>query len=342
MKVGWGILGCGRIARGAVGPAIVHSSNGRLVAVGSRSVESAAEAGTALGATRFHGSYEALVEDPDVQAVYIGLPNGLHETWAIRAARAGKHVLCEKALALGVDSARRMAAAFEAKGLRLLEAFMYRHHPQWNVVRRLLAEGSLGELRALRACLTGKLDRADDHRWSASLGGGALFDVTCYGIDVARWLVGREPKRVAAVADTSTPEGVDASTQASLDFGDGVLGSVAGSLVAERDQTLVLIGSEGVLEVPRPFIPGWDPTEVVLRRGADTQRLPIGGANHFLHQVEHFASLVLDPTRPSAPAENGLSNAIACEAVARSFRSGSVVEVAPPLVRAAVHGTGSK
>src|SRR5215472_3545560 len=139
-RIGWGILGCGGIATTTFAPAVGWSKNGKLVAVASRDPGVAREKARALSAGRAYAPYESLLADLEVEAVYIGLPNGLHEEWATRAAAAKKHVLCEKSLTLSPESARRLSALFAASGLRLVEAFMYRHHPQWNVVRQLLAE----------------------------------------------------------------------------------------------------------------------------------------------------------------------------------------------------------
>lgn len=327
--IGWGILGCGWIATESIAPAIRWSQNGRLVAVGSRSSEVAEAKARETGASRAYDSYDALLADKEIDAVYLGLPNGLHEQWATRCAQAGKHVLCEKSLALSLASARSMAGAFAGAGLRLVEAFMYRHHPQWNVVHDLLRDGQIGRLRVVRASFCGRFDKAHDHRWSSRLGGGALWDLTCYGIDVARYVTRAEPVRVSAFADSDTTEGVDASTSVSLDFGGGLLATAVGSLRAGRDQSVMLVGEEGAIEVLWPFAPGWAPTHVVVRRGSGERRIEVGGANHFLHEIEHFASLVLDPAREAWPAENGVRNVATCEAAERSWRSGSVVAVDP-------------
>jgi predicted dehydrogenase len=333
-RVGWGIIGCGWIGTEAFAPAIQWSSNGRLVAVASRDLDTARAKARETGALRAYAPYEAMLADPDIQAIYIGLPNGLHEPWAIRCAEAGKHVLCDKSLSLSLDSARRMAAAFRRRGVRLVEAFMYRHHPQWSLVRRLIDEGAVGRVNVLRATFCGRFDKPADHRWSASLGGGALWDLTCYGINVTRYITQSEPLRVAAFADATTTEGVDASTTASLEYEGSILASVTGSLRAGRDQSLLVVGDEGTLEVVRPFLPRWDPTDVLLRtKSGEERRFEVGGANQYLHLIEHFGALVLDPAQPMWPAEDGVSNVAACEAVERSWRGGVVVPV-----EAAGHG----
>jgi D-xylose 1-dehydrogenase (NADP+, D-xylono-1,5-lactone-forming) len=322
--VGWGIIGCGRIATNAVGPAITWSANGRLVAIASRDRASAATKARELGATRAYAPYEAILTDPEIDAVYIGLPNGLHEEWAVRCAEAGKHVLCEKSLTLTLASARRMAGAFAGRRLRLIDAFMYRHHPQWSLVRSLLDdERTIGTLRIIRASFCSRCEDPNDHRWSAALGGGALWDLTCYGVNAARYLTRAEPLRVAAFADSRSEQGVDASTQASLMFDNGVLAAVTGSLHAKDAHSLVLHGDLGTIEVVRPFLPAWNPTFVVIKRSwvGEERRYEVGGANQYLHQVEHFASLVLDPALPTWPAEDGVRNVAVCEAIEKSWRS---------------------
>jgi xylose dehydrogenase (NAD/NADP) len=265
-SVGWGIIGCGRIATRAVAPAINWSANGHLVAVASRDRNVAEAKARELGALRGYAPYDAMLSDPAIDAVYIGLPNGLHEEWAVRCAQAGKHVLCEKSLTLSLASARRMAAAFSQRGLRLVDAFMYRHHPRWSLVRRLIDEGAIGTPLMVRVGFCHRLDDLHDHRWSAQLGGGALWDLTCYGVNVARFVTGTEPVRVAAFADARTPEGVDAATQASLMFANGVLASVTGSMRGGTDNSVVIDGEEGTIELQRAFLPHWDSTFLVLRR----------------------------------------------------------------------------
>jgi xylose dehydrogenase (NAD/NADP) len=327
-RLGWGILGCGWIATAAIAPAIAASSNGRLVAIASRDPKTASEKARQLGASRAYAPYEAMLEDREVDAVYIGLPNGLHEEWAIRCAEAGKHVLCEKSLAMSTEAARKMRKAFDARHLRLVEAFMYRHHPQWRLVRDLVSSGWLGQLRLARSSFAGTIPRGADHRWSKVLGGGALWDLTCYGVDAARYVLGAEPQRVTAFADAHTPEGVDRSSQALLEFPGGVVASAAGSLSASPDQSFVVIGSDGTLELQRPFAPGRGATHVTKRRGEEVQRVEVPGADHFLLQIEHFAALVGDPTLSAWPAEDGMANVAACVAIERSWREAGAVNTA--------------
>ncbi|MDP9002545.1 MAG: Gfo/Idh/MocA family oxidoreductase [Myxococcota bacterium] len=329
-RIGWGIMGCGWIATEAFAPAVQWSENGRLVAVASRDRDVAMAKARQTGAERGYAPYEAMLRDPEVDAVYIGLPNGMHEEWAIRCAEAGKHVLCEKSLTMTRASARRMAEAFTRRGLRLVEAFMYRHHPQWAVVQSLLDERAIGRPHIVRASFCNRFDQPGNHRWSATMGGGVLWDLTCYCVNAVRYVTGSEPVRAVAFGESRTPDGVDASTQASLRLAGGVVASVTASFMGGRDQGLIVVGDEGTIEVVRPFLPGWEPTEVVLRRTGqvtDERHFEVGGANQFLHQVEHFASLVLDPSRAPWPAENGVRNVAACEGIEKACHMGAAVAI---------------
>lgn len=316
--VRWGIIGAGNIARHAIAPAIKGSSNGVLHGVASRGADRARQLAQELGAGRHYSTYEALLADPEIQAVYIGLPNGLHHEWAIACAEAGKHVLCEKSLTLTAASARAMADAFQRRGLLLQEAFMYRHHPQWEVVRGTLASGKLGPIRRISALLAGNLGDESNHRWSSSLGGGALFDVTCYSINVCRYLTAQEPIEVCAVGDFSTADGMDRTTHVSMLFPGDLCATADGSLAVAHRQEVVVHGAEGHLEMRRPFIPGREPVTLTLVRGEHREEFTVPGADHFLLQVEHFARLVAGDQTDSFPAEVGVENVAACE---RAFLS---------------------
>ncbi len=314
-RVRWGILGCGAIATSAIAPAIRWSQNGELVAIGSRTPERAQARADEIGAPRAHGSYEALLDDPGIDAIYIGTPNGTHARWVAAAAAAGKHVLCDKSLALSAEDAAAARDACRARGVRLVEGFMYRHHPQWDVARRLLRDGAIGKVQAVRAWLAGTLANPDDHRFSRELGGGALFDVTCYAVNAVRLVTSEEPGRVLASARWLSP-GVDASTHALLELPGGAVASVHGSLRSPAEQGVIVVGERGRIVLEKPFVPHWDPVQVVLESAGQTELLPVPGANHFLHMVEHVGRMILDPSADLGPAEDGVANVTACAAIA--------------------------
>ena len=326
--VRWGILGCGSIATSAIAPAIRWSEDGELLAIASRDLARATAKAAELGAPRAYGSYEALLADPDVDAVYIGLPNGLHASWAILAAEAGKHVLCEKSLTLDVASARQVREAFRARDLLLVEGFMVRHHPQWSLVHSLLAKDAIGPVRHVRAWFRATLDRDDDHRWSKTLGGGALFDVTCYAVNAARFVIGKEPVRALGTARWAK-SGVDESTDALLEFPGGAVASVHGSLRAPFEQGVVIVGERGRIVLDRPFVPRWEGTEVAIHvKRSGPEILLVEGANHSLHLVEHVARCIRDRSRPLLPAEDGVANVAACSAILDACHRRTEVDVA--------------
>jgi len=312
--VRWGIIGCGSIATTAIAPAIHWADSNELLAVASRTQERADRKAAEVHAPRAYGAYEAILADSDVDAIYLGVPNGEHARWAIAAAMAGKHVLCDKSLALTSKDARAIRAVFAERNLVLVEGVMVRHHPQWTLVRELLDAGTIGNVRHVRAWLRATLAKPDDHRWSVTLGGGALFDVTCYAVNIARLVIGEEPSRTIARA-TWAPSGVDESTDAFLEFPGGAVASVHGSLTAPFEQGVVIAGDKGRIVLERPFIPNWDPTEVVVELDGHRQAHAIGGANHFLHMIEHVGNCMRDREAPLFPAEDGVATVTACEAI---------------------------
>lgn len=329
-KVRWGIIGLGNIARHALVPAFRKAGNAELVAVASRDKARAGQLARELEVPVGHGSYEELLRDDRVDAVYIGLPNGLHEEWCVACATAGKHVLCEKSLTYTAESARRIRHECDRAGVWLQEAFMYRHHPQWDAVRRVLAGGKLGRIVSIHAMLSGNLEQSNpaDHRWSMELGRGALYDVTCYGINVSRYILGAEPVAVQARADLGTPERVDRTSSVIMEFPGAVLATASGSLAAHHNQFARIVGSRGTLEIPKPFIPGHDPTTMVLRVEGVVDEVVSGpGADHFQRQVESFSACVRGESPSLGVGEDGLANVSACEAAVRAWESGETVKL---------------
>lgn len=321
--VRWGIIGAGNIAKNAVAPAILQSNNGELLAVSSRSIERANHLKEELGAQRAYGSYAELLADAGIDAVYIGLPNGLHEEWTIASARAGKHVLCEKSLTFTVESGTRMEQACRQARVLLMDAYMYRHHPQWGIVHELLP--AIGEIRSVTTVFTGTLGNEKDHRWSKKLGGGPLYDVTCYGINACRYVLGKEPRLVTALLDDSTPDGVDRVSHVTMLFPGGVPATAVGSLSAAGDQSFRVAGTHGIIHVEKPFIPGHDSVRITLNTGDGLEEHWADGANHYLLEVEHFGNCLLNSSQDLAPAETGVHNVAVCEAAWLSWREGRTV-----------------
>jgi len=267
--VRWGVLGCADIAIRKVIPGMQGSAMSRVDGIASRSEDKAAKTAKSLGIPRFYGSYEALLADPDIEAVYIPLPNHLHDEWTMAAAAAGKHVLCEKPLAVTSADARRMIDACDNAGVKLMEAFMYRLHPLWGEIRRMVADGSIGELLAIQAFFSYRNVDPNDIRNIAAFGGGALMDIGCYLVNVARMLFGAEPIDVKASIRRDEAFGTDVVTSAILDFG-GRHATFTCSTQIEDDQRVHLIGTMGRLLIEIPFnIPPDLPTRVLLFSGGD-------------------------------------------------------------------------
>lgn len=325
-KLRWGVLSTANIARGAVIPAIHASRNGEVVAVASRDEERAKELAAANRIARSYGSYEALLDAEDVDAVYVALPNSLHREWSIRAAEAEKHVLCEKPLALDAAECEEMDASARAHGVKLLEAFMYRFHPRTERVQALVRDGVVGPLRSLQASFTFRLRSTDDIRLKSELGGGALMDVGCYCVNVARTLAGGEPAEVQAVAHWADT-GVDAQLAGTLRFEDGLLAQFDCALTLERRESYVAAGTDGYLSVASAFLPGKGETTIEEIRGrAGTTLHSVPGADEYQLMVEHFADAVLHDRPLRYEASEAAGNMRTIEALYRSARNGGRTE----------------
>jgi len=285
-----------QVAQKAVLPAIVASPGARLVAVAS---ESAADGGRGrFRAVRAYRTYAALLDDPEVDAVYVPLPNGLHRQWVERAAAAGKHVLCEKPLAPTAADAEAMGAACAKAGVALLEAYMTPFHPRAGAIETLIASGRLGALRFARAAFTGALDRPDDHRWRPELGGGSLLDVGIYCVAPLLAAAGRLPARVEAAASLAK-SGVDASFSGWLDFGDGFTATIECSFDAPERQSLEIVGTEAAVLVDRAHTPGHEDVAFTLRhRDGRVEAMVAGGGDPYRGMIEHFQAVVRGEVEP--------------------------------------------
>ena len=300
LPVGWGVIGAtSQVARKAVLPAIVASPGARLVAVAS---ESAADGGAGcFEPQRAYRAYGKVLDDPEVEAVYVPLPNSLHRAWVVRAAAAGKHVLCEKPLAPTVADAEAMASACEGAGVALCEAYMTPFHPRAIALDTLVASGRLGALRFARAAFTGVLDRPDDHRWRPEMGGGSLLDVGIYCLAPLLAAVGRIPARVEASA-TLAKSGVDASFSGWLDFGDGFTATIECSFDAPERQFLEIVGTEASVVLDRAYTPGPADTAMTLRhRDGRAETIVTAGADPYREMIEHFHTVVRGGAVPRRP-----------------------------------------
>lgn len=310
----WGILSTADIGLKKVIPGIQKGRRCAVVAIASREPGRARAAADALGIERAHDSYEALLADPEVDAVYIPLPNHLHAEWTVAAARAGKHVLCEKPLALTAADAERMAEACDREGVLLMEAFMYRLHPSWVAARALVAEGRIGRLVAVDSWFSYFNDDPANIRNIRAVGGGALYDVGCYSVNLSRMLFASEPTHVRAAVTRDPASGVDIVTSAILSFAGGVA-TFTCSTRMEPAQRVDIHGTEGRISIAIPFnIPPDRPTEISIVAGGDppvapaieVRRFPT--ADPYTVEAERFADAVLDGTPVPVPAADAAAN----------------------------------
>jgi predicted dehydrogenase len=316
--VRWGILGCARISRRRLIPALRASRRGLLWAIASRDEATARAWAAEFGAVRSYGSYREVLADPEVDAVYIPLPNELHHPWVIAAADAGKHVLCEKPLARTGAEAREMVVHCRARRVALMEAFMWRHQPRTTEVRRLVAHGVVGELRLIRSSFSFPIG-PDDWRLDPVRGGGALWDVGCYGVNAARLFAGAEPDAHRAVARLG-PSGVDLSLAAECRFANGILAVLDCSFEQPFRCTYELIGTLGRIEVPDAYVPPERPV-ARLHVGGSVQDLVFDGRNQYAEMVDAFARAVDDGgDRLPEPAEDGQAQMAVLDALQADAR----------------------
>jgi predicted dehydrogenase len=327
-KVRWGVISTANIGRAAVNSAIQAASNSELVAVASRDDATAREFAAQHGIPDHHGSYEALLDDDRIDAVYIPLPNGMHREWTIRAAEAGKHVLCEKPLALNSAECAEMEAAAAVNGVKLMEAFMYRFHPRSQRVVDMVREGVVGELRAIRSAFTFRLSRPEDIRWMPEHGGGALMDVGCYCVNASRTIAGEEPVEVQATASRAAT-GVDDQLTGILRFPGGAVAHFDCALTMERCEFYEVAGTDAWLRIPAAFLPGTDDAVIEEHRGrGETVAHTIPGDDEYRLMVEHFAGCVLSGEEPRYPAVEAAHNMRVIEALYESAgKGGAAVRV---------------
>lgn len=313
----WGVLGAADIAVHKVIPAISASREGSVDAIASRTEERAEATAERLGIPKSYGSYQSLLDDPDIEAIYIPLPNHLHKEWTLAAAAAGKHVLCEKPLAMSSDDAREMITACEAAGVKLMEAFMYRLHPKWLKVRSLIDEGAIGDLVAIQSFFSYYNDDAGDIRNIPEFGGGALYDIGCYPVNVGRMLFASEPTVVKSSIRRDADFGTDTMTSAVLDFAGRHLTFTCSTLMADH-QWVGVQGTTGRLVVEIPFNIPPDRVTRILQYGvgepAETVH-EIPATDQYGAQADAFARAVRDDTPVPTPVEDAVGNLMVIEQI---------------------------
>jgi predicted dehydrogenase len=313
-------------------PGVRASQLAEVTAIASRDGERAANVAAELEIPRAHGSYEALLEDPDVDAVYISLPNSLHAEWTIAAAQAGKHVLCEKPIAARAAEAERMSAACRQAGVILMEAFMWRHHPQHARVRELIDGGTIGEPNFVRSSFTYLINpMVESHRnvrLQAELEGGSLMDVGCYGVNAARWAFQTEPVVATGQQALDSDAYVDIAFVGALRFSGDRLAAIDSSFARPSTNSYTIEGPDGSIRVDRAFRPDDDPGHIIIQRpGKADQLIEVPPSNQFANEADHFArSVWAGELLP--PAEDGVAQARVVEALYASAANSVAIALA--------------
>jgi predicted dehydrogenase len=323
----WGVLGAAKINDKVVVP-MRDAAKCRVKGIASRNAEKAREAASKYGLALAYDSYEALLADPEIDAVYIPLPNHIHMEWAIKSVEAGKHVLCEKPIGLDSEQAARLIAARDKSGRYIQEAFMVRTHPQWLKVRTLIGEGVIGELRAVTGGFTYFNADANNIRNHREFGGGGLLDIGCYPVTTSRFVTGREPRRVVALMERDPVFEVDRLGSVLMDF-DGVQASFFYSTQIHNYQRMQFHGTQGRIEVEIPFnAPNDRPTRLLISErtsaGVDTQRwLELPVCDQYGVAATVFAEAILNGSPQAIPLEDAHANMRVIDAIFRSARSGA-------------------
>ena len=320
----WGLLSTAHINRSLI-PPLRESKRNHLLAVTSRSQELANEFAKKWKIPKAYGSYEAMLADPEIDVIYNPLPNHLHAKWTIKAVEAGKHVLCEKPLALSVEEVDAIAGAAKTHGRLVTEAFMYRHHPQTLKAQELVGKGSLGILKLLRGSFTYMMKGDDNIRANPAFGGGSIWDVGCYPISYMRTVFGAEPLEVFGWQLTG-PTGIDDTFIGQLRFAEGVYGQFDSSFVMPFHVYMEFVGSEGTLIIPNPYKPGLN-EKIFLVRDSKTETIKIKGQELYLGEVEDMADAILLGKPPRVQLDDSRANIAVLKALLESARINQPVKL---------------
>lgn len=320
-KIRWGVLSTAKIGHKVI-PALQTSNYNQVVAVGSRNLENARAYADELGIARAYGSYEELLNDPNIDAIYNPLPNDLHVPWSIKILQAGKHVLCEKPLGLNAADVQKLIdAAAQHPQLKVMEGFMYRFHPQWQHARDLVRAGSIGQVRNIHSHFAYNNHDADNIRNSIAMGGGALMDIGCYCISLARYIFAEEPLRVLGQITPYAGYEVDCFVSGIMEFADGNATFTASTKI-ESKQYVEINGEQGSIFIPVPFNPIADAaTNLLLKRDDKIEDIVIAPSDHYRNMGDAFAQSVILQKDIPTPLSDALANMKIVDAIFSSAQS---------------------
>ncbi len=328
MKIKWGIISTANIGTQQVIPAMQSGELCDIIAIASRNLESATNAAKELGIAKAYGSYEELLEDPEIQAIYNPLPNHLHTEWTIKAMQAGKHVLCEKPIGLNAADAQHLIdETNHYPDIKVMEAFMYRFHPQWTTVRTWIQEGKIGELKNVQSYFSYFNNNPDNIRNMPDIGGGALMDIGCYCISFARYIFGSLPTRALGHIERDPTMKTDRLTSGILDFENGTSSFMCSTQLANY-QRVQIFGTTGRIELEIPVnAPTDKETRILLHTNNGTEEKTFPRCNQYTLQCDAFSKAILNDTPSPTPLEDALENMQVIDAIIESADNSSWVKL---------------
>jgi predicted dehydrogenase len=320
-KVRWGQLSTANIGLKKVLPGMKRGKYTEIVAISSRNLDAARRAAKQLGVPKAYGSYEELLQDPDIDAVYNPLPNHLHVPWSIKALEAGKHVLCEKPIALTAAEAQTLVdAAKKFPHLKVMEAFMYRHHPQWQRAKKMVQEGKIGTLRTIQSFFSYYNDDPNNIRNQADIGGGGMMDIGCYNISLSRFIFDAEPQRVVGIVEYDPELRIDRLASGILDFGNGTATFTCATQLSPY-QRVNIFGTDGRIEIEIPFnAPPDRPCKMWYEHKGKIQEIVLPTTDQYTVQGDLMSKAILDDTPVPTPLTDAVANMRVIEAIFASGR----------------------
>jgi len=320
-KVSWGILSTAKIGVEKVIPAMQKGKYSEIRAIASRRLDKAQEAAKELGIPKAYGSYEELLKDEEIEAVYNPLPNHMHVDWSIKTIRAGKHVLCEKPVGVNVaETEELLKVAEEHPDLKVMEAFMYRHHPQWQKAKQLVREGEIGELRTIQSFFSFFNTDPENIRNKPEFGGGGMLDIGCYCISLSRFVFEAEPQRVFGIVEYDPKLKIDRLASGILDFSKGTA-TFTCSMQLSACQRASIFGTQGQIEIEIPFVPPSDrPCRLWLTKGYDAKEIVLDTCDQYMIQGDLFSEAILNKTDVPTPLKDAVNNMKVIEAIIESSK----------------------
>jgi len=322
-KLRWGVLSTSKFAQTKIIPAMKHCQHAEITAISSRHPQAAQEAARQHGIAKAYDSYEALLADAELDVIYNPLPNHMHVEWAIKALEAGKHVLCEKPIGLSsAEGQRLLDAAKQHPQLKVMEAFMYRHHPQWQRAKQLVEAGKIGSLRTIQSFFSYFNTDANNIRNQADVGGGAMMDIGCYNVSLSRFIFGAEPQRVLAVAEFDPEFKTDRLASGILQFEQGTATFTCSTQLSPY-QRVNIFGTSGRIEIEIPFnAPPDKPCKMWLQAGSEIEEITFDICDQYTIQGDLFSLAVLNDTPVPTPLEDAVANMKVIEAVFAASKRG--------------------